>query len=119
MIIQKALDLPTKEDGKQDTAAFDDGSAVLVTESDLDGYDATCALGVVGNDMLREPSLACKVQFASQAAISRLSCLWLGYQPDQKSSTKKLRSSIRASQLSSITVDIRVCWDINTYQELI
>lgn len=109
MIMQKALDLPTKEDGKQDTAAFDDGSAVLVTESDLDGYDATCALGVVGNDMLREPSLACKVQFASQAAISRLSCLWLGYQPDQKSSTKKLRSSIRASQLSSITVDIRVC----------
>ncbi|KAJ6971895.1 dual specificity protein phosphatase DSP8 [Populus alba x Populus x berolinensis] len=82
-------------------------SAVLVTESDLDGYDATCAFGVVGNDMLREPSLACKVQFASQAAISRLSCLWLGYQPGQKSSTKKLRSSIRASQLSSITVDIR------------
>uniref|UniRef100_A0A6N2NDF7 phosphatidylglycerophosphatase n=1 Tax=Salix viminalis TaxID=40686 RepID=A0A6N2NDF7_SALVM len=109
MIIQKALDLPIKEDGKQDTAAFDDGSAVLVTESDLDGYDATRDSGVVGNDMLGELSLACKVQFASQAAIARLSYLWPGYQPDQKSSTKKLGSSIRASQLSSINVDIRVC----------
>ena len=109
MMIQKALDLPIKEDGKQETAAFDDGSVVLVTESDLDGYDATCDSGVVGNDMLGELSLACKVQFASQAAISRLSCLWPGYQPGQKSSTKKLGSSIRASQLSSINVDIRVC----------
>ncbi|KAJ6400229.1 hypothetical protein OIU84_015808 [Salix udensis] len=93
----------------KDTAAFDDGSAVLVTESDLDGYDATCDSGFVGNDMLGELSLACKVQFASQAAIARLSYLWPGYQPDQKSSTKKLGSSIRASQLSSINVDIRVC----------
>ncbi|KAJ6320710.1 hypothetical protein OIU78_015991 [Salix suchowensis] len=81
----------------------------LLKNPTLMGYDATCDSGVVGNDMLGELSLACKVQFASQAAIARLSYLWPGYQPDQKSSTKKLGSSIRASQLSSINVDIRVC----------
>ncbi|XP_073263850.1 phosphatidylglycerophosphate phosphatase PTPMT1 isoform X3 [Populus alba] len=107
-VTQKALDLPTRGDEKQDTASFDDGSAVLVTESELDGYDASCDSGLVGNDMLAEHGLACKVQFASRAAISRLSCLWLGGHPDQKSSMKKPGSSIGGNQLSSIAADIQV-----------
>ena len=106
-VTQKALDLPTRGDEKQDTASFDDGSAVLVTESELDGYDASCDSGLVGNDMLAEHGLACKVQFASRAAISRLSCLWLGCHPDQKSSMKKPGSSIGGNQLSSIAADIQ------------
>lgn len=107
MIIGKTLDLPTKET-KLDTAAFDDGSVVVVTESDLDGYDASCELGVVGNKMLMEPSLVCRVQFASQAAISRLSCLWVGCHGDLKPSRKKRGSSIEADELRSLSVDIRV-----------
>ncbi|XP_057492242.1 phosphatidylglycerophosphate phosphatase PTPMT1-like [Actinidia eriantha] len=54
---------------KHDLTAFDDGSEVVVTESDLDGYDDS---SLVGNESLAELSLACKVQFASQAAIARL-----------------------------------------------
>ncbi|KAL6981309.1 Phosphoric monoester hydrolase [Sarracenia purpurea var. burkii] len=85
---------------KHDLSAFDDGSVVVVTESDLDGYDRRHDSGLVGNKSFPEQGLACRVQFASQAAIARLSCLWLRC-CDQKLSRKKLGSS-------SINVDIRV-----------
>lgn len=52
---------------------FDDGSVVLVKESDLEGYKES----FVGNKILAEFSLVCRAQFASQAAMARLSCLWL------------------------------------------
>ncbi|GFY92713.1 phosphotyrosine protein phosphatases superfamily protein [Actinidia rufa] len=90
---------------KHDLAAFDDGSVVVVTESDLDGYDDS---SLVGNETLAELSLTCRVQFASQAAIAKLSCLWLRYH-DQKLSRKKLGSSVSSDQIGSIGVDIRVC----------
>ncbi|PSS24110.1 Dual specificity protein phosphatase DSP8 [Actinidia chinensis var. chinensis] len=90
---------------KHDLAAFDDGSVVVVTESDLDGYDDS---SLVGNESLAELSLTCRVQFASQAAIARLSCLWLRYH-NQKLSRKKLGSSVSSDQMGSIGVDIRVC----------
>ncbi|XP_057498702.1 phosphatidylglycerophosphate phosphatase PTPMT1-like [Actinidia eriantha] len=90
---------------KHDLAAFDDGSVVVVTESDLDGYDDS---SLVGNESLVELSLTCRVHFASQAAIARLSFLWLRYH-DQKLSRKKLGSSVSSYQMGSIGVDIRVC----------
>ncbi|CAK9149402.1 unnamed protein product [Ilex paraguariensis] len=93
---------------KHDLAAFDDGSVVLVAESDLDGYDESLDSVLVGNKMLAELSLACRVQFASQATISRLSCLWLRCHANQKISSKKLRRSASTDQLGSIGVDIRV-----------
>ena len=85
---------------KHDLAAFDDGSEVVVTKSDLDGYDDS---SLVGNESLAQLSLACKVQFASEAAIARLSC------HDQKPSRKKIGSSVSSDQLRIICVDIRIC----------
>ncbi|KAK4488550.1 hypothetical protein RD792_004314 [Penstemon davidsonii] len=73
---------------------FDDNSLVLITESDLNGYEET-----------QDVNIACRVQFVSQAAISRLSCLWIR---SQKVSTKKLQSSVRNDRMESMTVDIHV-----------
>lgn len=85
---------------KQVLSVFDDGSVVVVTESDLAGYnepqnmgdDASCV------DVLPELSLACKVQYASQAAFARISCLWL----------KSPRRQVRVDQLQSLGVNIKV-----------
>ncbi|KAK5783369.1 phosphatidylglycerophosphate phosphatase PTPMT2-like [Gossypium arboreum] len=95
MIIKKTLVVAAK----QDTAVFDDGSVVVVTESDLDGYDASFDTDVLSNKMLDEGSLAGRLQFASQAAMTRLSCLWLRCRAEQKASRKLL---------SSLGIDIRV-----------
>ena len=97
MIVKKTLVLPAK----QDTAVFDDGSVVVVTESDLDGYDASFDAGLSAKEMLGEGSLAGRFQFAGQAAIARRSCLWLQCHVDQKTSRKP-------DPLSSLGIDIRV-----------
>lgn len=89
-------------------SVFDDGSVVLVTESDLDGYDESHESEAVGKNRLDESNLACRFQFASQAAIARLSFLWLRCQTSPKVSRKKLKSSTTSSELESIGVDIRV-----------
>ncbi|KAK2966581.1 hypothetical protein RJ640_010002 [Escallonia rubra] len=88
--------------------AFDDGSVVFVSESDLDGYNESCDSGIVGKDMLTELSLACRVQFASEAAIARLSCIWLRSHASLKMSRKKLGSSVGTDQLGTVGVDIQV-----------
>ncbi|KAB2056130.1 hypothetical protein ERO13_A11G076000v2 [Gossypium hirsutum] len=95
MIMKKTLVVAAK----QDTAVFDDGSVVVVTESDLDGYDASFDTDVLSSKMLDEGSLAGRLQFASQAAMTRLSCLWLRCRAEQKASRKLL---------SSLGIDIRV-----------
>ncbi|XP_022770201.1 putative dual specificity protein phosphatase DSP8 isoform X2 [Durio zibethinus] len=98
MIVKKTtLILPAK----QDAAAFDDGSVVVVTESDLDGYDASFDAGLPAKEIFGEGSLADRFQFASQAAIARLSCLWLRCHVDQKTSRKP-------GPLSSLGIGIRV-----------
>lgn len=103
--VKKSLALSAEED----TAAFDDdGTIVVVTELDLDGYDARCDSDIARNERQPESSLACRVQFASQAAIARLSCLWVRCHADPKSSIKKLGNSMGADQLGSLGVDIRV-----------
>ncbi|KAK2980266.1 hypothetical protein RJ640_016944 [Escallonia rubra] len=93
---------------KLELGAFDDGSVVFVSESDLDGYDESCDSGIVGKDMLAELSLACRVQFASEAAIARLSCIWLRSHASLKMSRKKLGSPVGTDQLGSVGVDIQV-----------
>ncbi|XWS35616.1 hypothetical protein CRYUN_Cryun20dG0012300 [Craigia yunnanensis] len=98
VIVKKTLVLPAK----YDTAAFDDGSVVVVTESDLDGYDASFDAGVSAKEMLGEGSLAGRFQLASQAAIAKLSGLWLRCRADQKTSRKP------PGQLSSLGIEIRV-----------
>lgn len=88
--LSEVFDFPAQKE----VAAFDDGSVVLVSESDLDGYDESVESGLTHNEVLLDLNLACKgVQVARQAAISRLSFLWLRYHSTtQKMSTKKLRS---------------------------
>ncbi|GLT84329.1 hypothetical protein SLE2022_025650 [Rubroshorea leprosula] len=95
-IVKKPLLLPAKTDA----AVFDDSSVVFVTESDLDGYDATPDSSVAGNKIAAVGGLACRFQVASQAAIARLSCLSLRCQADQK-------ASVKTGQLQSVSVDIR------------
>ncbi|KAK4414614.1 putative dual specificity protein phosphatase DSP8 [Sesamum alatum] len=95
---QKTLTLPAQADPED----FDDNSLVLITESDLDGYEESPDSGSAGQNMLTELNLACRVQFASQAAFSRLSCLWLRSQTDQQVSRKKLQSSVRNSRLGNL-----------------
>lgn len=88
--LSEVFDFPAQKE----VAAFDDSSVVLVSESDLDGYDESVESGLTHNEVLLDLNLACKgVQVARQAAISRLSFLWLRYHSTtQKMSTKKLRS---------------------------
>lgn len=75
----------------------DDDSLVLVTESDLDGYEENHA-DIPGKNMLAE------------GAIARLSCLWLRCQSGQKVLKKNLGSPARNSEMRSVGVDIiRVC----------
>ncbi|XP_058221705.1 phosphatidylglycerophosphate phosphatase PTPMT2 [Rhododendron vialii] len=89
---------------QHDLEAFDDGSIVMVTESDLVGYDATHDSGLVGNNSLAELTLACRVQVASQAAITRISCLWLRCHHWKK----LLGSSLGPEQVGCIAVDISI-----------
>ncbi|XP_042050432.1 phosphatidylglycerophosphate phosphatase PTPMT2-like [Salvia splendens] len=72
-----SLSLPERSDVEE----FDDNSLVLITESDLDGYEENHELGEAGES---EVNLACRVQVVSQAAISRLSYLWVRCQTGQK-----------------------------------
>ncbi|VVA89570.1 unnamed protein product [Arabis nemorensis] len=82
-------------------AVFDDGSMVVVTESDLAGYDEPQNTGGDAScvDALPELSLACKVQFVSQNALAKISCLWL----------KPSRRQVLVDQLQSLGVNIKVC----------
>lgn len=95
---------------KHDLKAFDDGSIVMVTESDLVGYDATHDSGLVGNNSLAELTLACRVQVASQAAITRISCLWLRCHHWKK----LLGSSLGPDQVGCIAVDISIYWGVSS-----
>ncbi|KAF8412945.1 hypothetical protein HHK36_000917 [Tetracentron sinense] len=96
--------------GTRDIVAFDDGSIVLVTESDLDGYEGSC--GAVGNEILEEQSLGHRVQFASQTALARLSCLWLRSHARQKISNDNIGRESSCcegtDQLGGLGVDIHV-----------
>lgn len=63
---------------------LDENSLVLITESDLDGYEENQESGQ------SELKLGFRVQFASQAAMARLSCLWLRCHTGQKVSRNEL-----------------------------
>lgn len=91
---------------------FDDCSVVVVTKSDLDGYDPSQP-SVEGSQILADLSVIYKVRVASQAALARLSCLWLRCHTQQKIAEEQLLRqgsyTITADQISgSLTVDIHV-----------
>ncbi|XP_008802507.2 phosphatidylglycerophosphate phosphatase PTPMT1 [Phoenix dactylifera] len=85
--------------------AFEDSSFVVVSESDLDGYDGDVGPSNVGSSIWAELSLAYRVQFASQAAIARLSCFWLGCEANQEilltDKVGRESCSLEADQLGS------------------
>ncbi|KAK4262575.1 hypothetical protein QN277_028120 [Acacia crassicarpa] len=74
---------------------FDDGSVVVVTESDLEGYDPT-----LGREIWANVSLVYRVRVVGQAALARISCLWLRYGSHPEVS--------KDNRLEGISVDIHV-----------
>ncbi|TKY55482.1 putative dual specificity protein phosphatase DSP8 [Spatholobus suberectus] len=98
----------------RDLVMFDDSSVVMVTESDLEGYDPSNQSGTMASEIWADLSVVYRVRVAGQAALARISCVWLRYgTTNQKISTEKLSSresscSIRANHLGEISVDIHV-----------
>ncbi|KAF4374748.1 hypothetical protein CsatB_004278 [Cannabis sativa] len=98
----------------QDLVAFDDGSVVVITKSDLDGYDSSIDLKStsVGNEIWADFNVVCRVRVAGQAALARISCLWLRCHAYQNNTSEKLHTerscSIRTDHLGGISVDIHV-----------
>jgi len=88
---------------------FDDGSMVVVTHSDLEGYNdddsrSRRSVKVNGNELwaaAADLSMVYRVKVVGQAAMARISCLWLGLREDQKLSGKNL-------SMGGISVDISV-----------
>ncbi|KAH0932702.1 hypothetical protein HID58_009819 [Brassica napus] len=82
---------------------FDDGSMVLVTHSDVEGYDER-SMNVAGNELwaaAADISMVYRVKVVGQAALARISCLWLGLRENHKLSGKNL-------SMGGISVDISV-----------
>ena len=82
---------------------FDDGSMVLVTHSDVEGYDER-SMNVAGNELwaaAADISMVYRVKVVGQAALARISCLWLGLRENHKLSGKNLSRR-------GISVDISV-----------
>ncbi|XP_027334767.1 putative dual specificity protein phosphatase DSP8 [Abrus precatorius] len=97
----------------RDLVTFDDSSVVIVTESDLEGYDSSNQSGTMAGEMWTDLSVVYRVRVAGQAALARISCLWLRYgTTNQKITTEKLSResscSISANHLGGISVDIHV-----------
>ncbi|XVE57599.1 hypothetical protein DITRI_Ditri04bG0103200 [Diplodiscus trichospermus] len=91
----------------QDLVTFDDGSVVMVTEADLDGYEQSLESVAMGSRILADLSVVYRVRVAGQAALARISCLWLRCQAHQKIPAKKLARESSCLG-STISVDIHV-----------
>ncbi|KAJ0106677.1 hypothetical protein Patl1_18430 [Pistacia atlantica] len=96
----------------QELVAFDDSSVVIVTESDLDGYDSSLVSSDVGSEIWADLSVVYRVRVAGQAALARISCMWFRCHTQQKIPGNKLgrvsSCSISADHLGGISVDIHV-----------
>lgn len=99
----------TKQVCSGNVVVFDDGSVVVVTHSDVEGYDddddSRKSMSVAaGNELwaaAADLSMVYRVKVVGQAALARISCMWLGLREDQKLSGKNL-------SVSGISVDISV-----------
>lgn len=96
----------------QELMAFDDSSVVIVTESDLDGYDSSLISSNNGDEIWADLSVVYRVRVAGQAALARISCLWLQCHAQQKIPGNKLgrvsSCSISTDHMGGISVDIHV-----------
>lgn len=93
-----------------DLFAFDDGSVVLVTNADLDGYDPKKESGDVGGEIWGDVSVVYRVRHAGQAALTRLSCLWLRYNTNKVASQQLHQegSCVKSNEVGGFTVNIHV-----------
>ncbi|KAK1376353.1 putative dual specificity protein phosphatase DSP8 [Heracleum sosnowskyi] len=93
-----------------DVFAFDDGSVVLVTSADLDGYDPNRKSGGVRRDIWGDMSVVYRVRHASQTALTRLSCLWLRHNTNKVASEQmhQERSCVLSNQVGGFTVNIHL-----------
>lgn len=91
---------------------FDDTSVVVVTEQDLEGYEPSCQSESMTSEIWADLRVVYRVRVAGQAALARLSCIWLRYGTEQKISGEKMgrenSCSIRPNHLGGISVDIHV-----------
>jgi len=65
--------------GSQDLVIFDDSSVVMVTGSDLEGYNPSNESRTVASEIWADLSVVYRVRVAGEAAFQRISCLWLRY----------------------------------------
>ncbi|KAI3844057.1 hypothetical protein MKX03_007075 [Papaver bracteatum] len=110
LVLKASSDYPASA---TEVAIFDDHSVVVVTESDLAGYDVNSSdCASVGNVIWAELSLVYRVQFAGQSALARLSCLRLSCVARQEELVESLSRenscSVGADQLGGLGVDIHV-----------
>jgi len=91
---------------RRNLLAFDDGAVVVITETDLDGYDSSLNSRVAGSEIWADLNLVYRVRVAGGAALARLSCMWLSCHTDQKILNQK--PTAKSKQLESFTVDIHV-----------
>ncbi|CDP10010.1 unnamed protein product [Coffea canephora] len=96
----------------RDLLAFDDGSAVIITNSDLAGYDPNQDPVAVRNEIWADVNFIYRVKVAGAIALTKLSCLWLRCHTQQKVLGEELTGESScltgAEQLGDITVDIHV-----------
>lgn len=75
----------------RDIVAFDDGSVVVVTEEDLDGYNPNHDLGNVERKIWVDLRVIYRVRVAGQTAFAKLSCFWFRSQMQSKVSNVNIR----------------------------
>ncbi|KAJ7944714.1 Dual specificity phosphatase [Quillaja saponaria] len=96
----------------QELVAFDDGSVVVVTKSDLEGYESSLDSANVASEIWADLSVVYRVRVAGQAALASISCLWLRCRTHQQISSEKLGGesscATRTGRLGGISVDIHV-----------
>ncbi|KAK8964485.1 putative dual specificity protein phosphatase DSP8 [Platanthera guangdongensis] len=63
--------------GMPETSALSDNSFVMISKSDLDGY-------IESSRLWAELGLVYRMQFASQAALTKLSCIWIRCHDNKK-----------------------------------
>lgn len=95
----------------QDLLAFDDGSVVIITNADLDGYESRKESGPVRNEVWADFGLIYRVRVTGKTALAKLSCLWFRCHTPQKVLGEEVAeesSCLVGAELGGFTLDIHV-----------
>jgi len=91
--------------GSRDLVIFDDNSVVMVTGSDLEGYNPSNQSRTVASEIWTDLSVVYHVRVAGQAALERISWLWLQYGTTNHNSFTQKPSNRHSGE---INVDIHM-----------